>query len=327
MARAGEKALVRLGLRQFGIVTAQDIARCAAPRLLLRRRLETGEWIRLQRGIFKLGANKPTVLELEMAAMLAPGGAVLSHLSAAARHGLDVPRSEWVHVIVPLPLRAPRLRGVRVWRARDLLPSEIVRRGPFRFTHLARTMIDLASILDTAELQAALDSALRQRRTNLEWISRVLAERGKGRRGAGALRALIDEYRDTDDVPDSVLERLALELAKAIGHKPQMHWEVLEGDWRLGEVDFAWPEVKLCVEVDGWVWHSSRESFENDRERDRALQSAGWAVLRWTYRQVKYDSESLVAEAAALYRSRAAGRKRKRGVGRELREPFAGPVP
>lgn len=326
MARAGEKALVQLAMRQFGIVTAEDIARCAAPRQLLRRRLETGEWIRLQRGMFKLAPSKPTVLELEMAAMLAPGGAVLSHLSAAARHGLDVPRSEWVHIIVPLPLRAPRLGGVRVWRARDLLPSEIVRRGPFRLTHLARTMMDLASILETEPLQAALDSALRQRRTNLEWISRVLAERGKGRRGAGALRALIDEYRETDDVPDSVLERLALELAKATGHEPQLHWEVLEGDWRLGEVDVAWPEVKLCIEADGWMWHSSRQSFEDDRERDRALQAAGWAVLRWTSREVKYHRESLVAEAAALYRSRAAGRKRKRRVGGELREPFAGRV-
>jgi predicted transcriptional regulator of viral defense system len=178
MGITGEKRLVQLAMRQFGVVTTRDIGRCQVPRRVLGRRLESGEWIRLQRGIFKLGSSNPTVNELEMAVMLAADRAVLSHNSAAARLGLSVPRVDSVQIIVPLSRRPPRLSGVRVWRSRDLLPSEVTKRGPFRLTHLARTIIDLASVLDEGWLRAALDSALRQRRTNLAWISRALNERG-----------------------------------------------------------------------------------------------------------------------------------------------------
>ena len=315
MGVAGERRLVRLGWRQCAVVTVRDIVSCEVPRTVVYRRLETREWIRLHPGVFKLGSSAATVDELEMGALLAAGdGAALSHRSAAARLGLEIPRDGAVQVTIPGSRGPLKLSGVRVWRSRALLPSEIAMRGPFRVTHLARTIIDLAAVLDEQGLRAVLDSVVRQRRSNLAWIFQLLQRRGQGCRGAGRLRALIAEYQEADEVPDSVLERLALQLARATGHEPRLHWEVDHGDRRLGKVDLAWPEVQLCVEVDGWMWHSNRESFEDDRARDRALQRAGWMVLRWTSRQVKSDPESLAAEVAGIYRSRASFRTR--GAGR-----------
>ena len=314
MGIAGEKRLVALASNQLGVVTAGNIAACEVPRTLLCRRLETGEWIRLHRGVFKISSSHATVDELEMAAILAAGnGAVLSHRSAAARLGLDVSRHPSVQITMPVSRRAPRLVGVQVWRSRDLPASDVTKRGPLRLTHLARTIIDLASLLDDKCLRAALDSALRRRRSHLVWISQLLNQRGNGRRGADHLRRLIAEYQDGDEVPDSVLESFALQLARTTCRQPKLHWNVCDGEQRrVAEVDLAWPEVQLCVQLDGWKWHSSREAFVEDRARDRAVQRLGWMVLRYTWHEVSSDPESWVAQMVEIYKSRAAALFRRR---------------
>jgi REase_MTES_1575 len=137
------------------------------------------------------------------------------------------------------------------------------------------------------------------------WLSRMLAKHGPGRRGVGRLRALIDEYRQGDEVPDSVLESLGVELARATGHKPQLHWNVLDGARHVAEVDLAWPEVRLCVEFDGWKTHGSRAAFVRDRARDRALFPLGWTVLRYTWDDVVRDRDNVLDQLVQSYESRA----------------------
>ena len=305
MGNAGAKQLVAVAAKQFGVVTSEDCSSCRVSRKWMRRRLETGEWTRLHRGVFKLGANSSNLDEMEMAAMLAAGdGAVLSHLSAARRLGLDVPSHPCVQITIPASRRTPKLGRAQVCRSRRLSESHISRRGHFRVTHLARTMVDLASVLDKVWLRAALDSALRQRRTNLAWIHRALNTYGKGRRGVACLRKLVSEHQREDEVPDSVLESMGLELAHATKRKPKLHWRILEGAQLIAEVDFAWPEVRLCVELDGWTQHRTRAAFVRDRARDRALLRLGWVVLRFTWQDVVEDRESVIAELVSCYESR-----------------------
>jgi len=81
----------------------------------------------------------------------------------------------------------------------------------------------------------------------------------------------VTEHEREDEVPDSVLESIGIELARVTRHKPKLHWKVLEGARLIAEVDFSWPEVRLCVELDGWTQHGSRAAFVRDRARDRAL--------------------------------------------------------
>lgn len=304
--KANERRLVQLASRQFDVVTARDFCACRVSRQWLRRRIETGEWIQIHRAVFKLGSNIPNLDQLEMAAILAAGdGAVLSHTSAAGRLGLDVPRSETVQITIPASRRVTELYGVRLWRSKSLHEKDITKRGPFRLTHLARTMIDLAAVLDDAWLRIAFDSALRQRRTNLAWISRALSTHRKCWRGADRLRALVDEYQFEDEVPDSVLESLGVELALATGRQPKRHWNVFDGKQLIAEVDLAWPEVRLGVEFDGWKQHGSRSAFFRDRARDRAAHSFGWVILRYTWRDVTGDRESMIAQLRRAYESRA----------------------
>jgi len=58
--------------------------------------------------------------------------------------------------------------------------------------------------------------------------------------------------------------------------------------WRF---DFAWPELKLAVEVDGGTWtygrHSRPLGIEQDCEKYGEAQLLGWTVYRCTGSMVK----------------------------------------
>ncbi len=51
--------------------------------------------------------------------------------------------------------------------------------------------------------------------------------------------------------------------------------------WRF---DYAWPELKIALEVEGGVWsggrHTSGKGFTADMEKYNAAVASGWAVLR-----------------------------------------------
>ena len=59
-------------------------------------------------------------------------------------------------------------------------------------------------------------------------------------------------------------------------------------DWRF---DFAWPEEKLAVEVEGGVFingaHTRGAKYSDDCDKYNAALMAGWRVLRFTTKQVK----------------------------------------
>lgn len=48
--------------------------------------------------------------------------------------------------------------------------------------------------------------------------------------------------------------------------------------------DFALPDQKIIIEVDGYEFHKDRSSY--DAQRDRWIQSKGWKVIRLTYEDV-----------------------------------------
>jgi very-short-patch-repair endonuclease len=54
------------------------------------------------------------------------------------------------------------------------------------------------------------------------------------------------------------------------------------------------------VEVDGYETHRTRAAFERDRARDGALQVAGYRVLRFTWRMIEREPESVAATIRSM---------------------------
>jgi very-short-patch-repair endonuclease len=162
----------------------------------------------------------------------------------------------------------------------------------------ARTLFDLASVLGHDHLEAAFDEAEFRRLTSPTSLDDLLG-RYPGRRGTRAIRSVLANHRRNGaTVTRSLLERHLLALVDSHG-LPRPHINRV-GDH--GELDATWPEHRLVVECDGFAAHGTRSAFEQDRARDRALQVAGWRVLRITWRQLTDDAGLIARQLAALLR-------------------------
>ena len=71
-----------------------------------------------------------------------------------------------------------------------------------------------------------------------------------------------------------------------------------DGEYRL---DFAFPVIKLAIEVDGYVWHFTPEHLQRDHARRNQLQRDGWVVLVYTWRDITADPARVVREIASSY--------------------------
>ena len=71
--------------------------------------------------------------------------------------------------------------------------------------------------------------------------------------------------------------------------------------WRF---DFAYPEAKLALEVDGGTWinggHSRGSGIEKDCEKLAAAVILGWRVMRATTNQVKNGTAAFWIEQALI---------------------------
>ena len=77
------------------------------------------------------------------------------------------------------------------------------------------------------------------------------------------------------------------------------HWT---RQWRF---DYAIPELKVAVEIDGAVWsygrHNRPEGYINDLEKLNTAASMGWLVLRFTTEdRLKNATLSLIKETIRL---------------------------
>jgi very-short-patch-repair endonuclease len=229
-----------------------------------------------------------------MAAVLAYGdGAVLSHRSAAALHGIR-PTSRR-DVDITLPSRSARPRpGIDVHRSTTLTNADVTKVDGIPCTSVARTLLDLADVVDERGVEKAIDEAEVLRVFDLREVEEVL-ERAGGRRGASVVRRLLADYGGPTLTREELEERFLALCRKASLPSPSVNEWITLDDGIAYKADFLWRAERVIVETDGWGSHGTRRAFENDRKRDRRLRLAGWDVIRFTWRDVERESDEVTA--------------------------------
>lgn len=61
-------------------------------------------------------------------------------------------------------------------------------------------------------------------------------------------------------------------------------------------LDFAWPDKKKCIEIDG-SQHESGKQFESDKRKDQKLLEEGWQVLRINWKDIFNDTRTWIDKA------------------------------
>ena len=59
-------------------------------------------------------------------------------------------------------------------------------------------------------------------------------------------------------------------------------------------LDFGIPDVKLGIEADGEIFHSSNKQVTHDKERDMKLAQQGWTILRFTDVEIENKMEQVI---------------------------------
>ena len=68
------------------------------------------------------------------------------------------------------------------------------------------------------------------------------------------------------------------------------------------------PTHRLVVATDGWDTHRTRQAFESDRAKDAALSAAGYIVVRFTWRQLRHDPQTVADRLKAIMAAAATRR-------------------
>jgi very-short-patch-repair endonuclease len=283
--------VARIATDQHGVVTRSQLLDAGVKQRVIAHRLRTGALHRLHRGVYTVGYRSTSPLTHAMAAVLACGPqAVLSHRSAAWLWEIDVTWRGPTEVTTTA--RSARDRdGVTVHRSRTLTQRHVTVRRGIPVTTVARTLVDLADVLDDRSLARALNEAQLKRLVRLDELAALLPQL-KGRHAAKRLRPFVQR----PDAPTrSVLEDAFLNLVERHAlPRPEVN-QRLAGY----EVDMLWRKQRLVAELDGRRYHEHARAFEHDRDKDATLLAAGYRVVRVTWRRLvdepKREAERLRA--------------------------------
>ena len=289
--------------RQAGVVSRTQLVEQGWSASAIGRAIDAQRLIPVAQGVYRAPGTAWTRGAAHMAALLTAGPhAALAGWSAGELHGFTDARPGPLEAVVPgdrrTSVRAPSL--VRVRRSANLLSCDVQELGGLRLTTGARTLLDLAAQVRSVEQLAEVTAtAVRVGATDLTRVESVVARcpRARGRRG------LLDAIAFLGN--DGTAARSEVEIA-ALGAivgaglpRPLLAHRVLDDTGAfVAEVDLAYPDLRIAIEIDGYRWHSTPAQKRRDEQRQNRLILLGWRVLRFSASEVRRHP----ARVAALVR-------------------------
>lgn len=262
------------------MVTMAEVTKAGVTPARWQRWQDANRWLQVTPKHFRHAA---TELTFEMtvyagAGWLGSRGA-LHAATALSWLGVEVPKPKGAEFIVARSLRfVPH--WVQIHTSRSLVENDVIRHHGVRTTTATRALLDYAATGVTAsELESAIDSAIRLRRTALSRLRNRLAEvGGRGRAGTRLMRELL-----LDSGGESHLERRFLRLLRELGlPRPNCQIVFRRDNRTVARVDFQFPGTNVVVEVSGRLGHTSDSDRRRDAHRRNALQQSGMEVLEFT---------------------------------------------
>jgi hypothetical protein len=290
------------------VVQADAIARCQGALAgigpdTMRNRLRGGRWQRLQRGVYAVYSGEPSRETALWAALLRAGpGAVLSHQTAAERHGLiDEP---YPSIIITVPgSRSPartKIPGVVIHRSDTILRTRHPAMLP-PCTRVEDTVLDLMQIAPSFDdAYAWICRAIGRRRTTADRIAYAMAARKKMRWRRDIAIAL-------GDAADGALSVLEYRYVHRVERPHGLPVARRQAQIRQGSgnryLDNLYEEYTICVELDGTAAHPADEQWR-DKRRDNANTVSGIVTLRFGLLDLGERRCETAAAVAALLRCR-----------------------
>jgi len=294
--------LTQVAAEQLGVISRDDVREAHVSKDQLRGLLSEGVVEQAARNVYRFASSTRSWEQSVLIAVYDGGPECLaSHRTAGALHRFDGFIPGVIEVLVPMHV-FHRRKNVIVHHTRSLPEIDRERVGPIPVTSKARTLIDLGAVASADQVEEAFDGAERDRLVKRTHVVRRYEQlRAPGRNGIGAMTQVLRDR--TERVPRSVLERRMLRLLERAGlPQPVVGHRVHLSDTTTSELDFAYLEPRLALEVDGHGSHATRRQRSADNVRQGRLEDSGWRFRRFTYEQVMYDPSAVAASVREALR-------------------------
>ncbi|MBD0862170.1 DUF559 domain-containing protein [Gordonia sp. zg691] len=263
--------LRKLALAHDGVITVGEARDHGLDRAATGRRVKSGQWVRESHGVYRLADHPVTdKTRTRLVALSVSSHAIVSGLMAAWWHGVVTTRPSTCTVTVPMGWHGSPVRGTTVIR-RELDDADVVVRRGLRVTALPLTVLEGA----VEGKMDVLDRALQRKKVTVDKLVDAY-QRRRGCRGAPEMAKMLVVVGSG---ARSAAERLTVDL---FDEYAIVGW-IANHPVGSYEVDFAFVQEKVAVEIDGMAYHTDADVFQNDRKRRNALIVAGWTVLNFTW--------------------------------------------
>ena len=263
---------------QCGAFSYQQALDWGLSKYQLHRLVRSGRIVPAHPGTYHLpGGTDSFLTRLWLGFLWCGKDAAVSHRAAATLHNLDFDSGM---VEISTPRRKSGIPAeITVHSTESWHRGEVVQIVGLPVTSVTRTLLDLGTYVTRDQLELSLEAGLRQRLTSVPTLRDAL-ERRKARRGTARLRELLDLRGEGAAPTESPLETRFVQFARRFRlPKMERQFEVFHGKRLVARVDFAIPEARLAIEVNGYRWHSGRQAWHRDQARLSHLSELGWRVI------------------------------------------------
>jgi hypothetical protein len=286
-----------------GVISTDRLLALGCPSRTLANLVSDGALVMMMPGVFR-SAQWPCNHDQILAAVCARNlAAMIAFTTAGQEWNLRRMVDPLVHALVPHGC-SPEMEGVIVHRCRRIDPVDIVQRPDgIRLTSPPRTLFDSADMIGADATASVLEQLLNEKRVTFGTISDTVQRLyHPNRPGAITMLSVIRSRPAWRSALQSDLEVKVLQEISAQGlPAPVAQFPVrLPGRDRDISIDFAWPSVRLAVEVDHPAWHAGAADSHADKGRDRKLTTIGWASARITDIDVTGGLREAVADIGLI---------------------------
>lgn len=304
-----------------GFLLTRDLRQAGIDKNRLLLLLKVGAIVKIRYGAYALttrwrGLDPVTQHAVITRSVLArvDGGAVASHQSAAALHGVDLWRTDLSHVhLTRVDGRHGRRRAGVVWHEPSITEADVVHVDGAACTSVVRAALETTSLTGVEEGVVTLSSALRHSGmapaevaahvarfrswANADQV-RLAAELADGRfESVGESRSFVMFWRHGIDLPEPQVV-----IIDVSGHA-------------VGRVDFAWTLDRHVGEFDGLIKYGRLNPDPSDpgravvqeKVREDLVRDTGHGVSRWGWADLEAHRQA--ATCARIDAARARSRR------------------
>ncbi len=177
----------------------------------------------------------------------------------------------------------------RVRRVDERLLEEIISIDNLPVTSVRRTILELAGRKHHRAAKV-LHEAFRRKLTDGKdmWLF-AEKEFQRGRRGIAILRNDLRMLTGTEHLTDSEMENIFIAKVKKSGLPLPIPQHPIVLPSQTHSFDFAYPSLKLAIELDSGAWHDGPIQTGKDYRQVEEARELGWTVPRYTWGQIMYE--------------------------------------